>query len=92
MLEYDIEPDGLYFVYGVHVAEDGSKDRHHVTTVDVLDVAKAAAHNATRAFDYCYVKQFGQGTVYYSRRDMAPSAEMAPPAPRSPSSNGSMAL
>lgn len=71
MLEYDIEPDGLYFVYGVHILPDGSKDRHHVGTVDVLDVAKAGAENAKAVFDYCYVKQFGVGTVYFSRREWA---------------------
>lgn len=78
MPEYDIEPDGLYFIYGVNRCEDGSKDRFHVGTVDVLDVAKAGADNATRAYDYCYVKQFGAGTVYFVER--APEYGAAMPA------------
>lgn len=90
MIEYDCEPDGLYFVYGANVLPDGSKDRHHVVTVDVLDVAKAGADNATKAYDYCYVKQFGVGTVYFSRMYADPSKPNPPEAASAPESMGSI--
>ncbi len=62
------EPDGLYFVYGVCVQPDGSKDRTMMCTLDRLDHAQARADQGLRAYDYCYVKQFGQGTVYVAQR------------------------
>ena len=90
-MEYDTEPGGQYVVYGVVVMQDGSKDRHHVCTVDVLDVAAACADNARAAFDYCYVKQFGSGTVYFSRRGEVANMPRVPPTPKMPSSDVSAA-
>ncbi len=85
-MEHYGDPDGLYFVYGVEVLPDGTRDRYLVSTVDILDVAKAKADLATAAYNYCYVKQFGVGTVYFSEpkpnfEPISPSEEPAPIAP-----------
>lgn len=77
-LQYDDEPDGLYFIYGVEEI-NGKKERYYVNCVDVHDVATSLAQNAAMVYDYTYVKKFGEGTVFVTRR---PATILAKPQDR----------
>ena len=68
-MEYDNEPDGLYFIYGVYEDANGKdKERHYVRCVDSEVVAKSLAWTAAKnEYDYCYVEQFGVGRIYTIR-------------------------
>ena len=68
----------MFSVYGVRVV-DGEKDRRFVGSFEHEMHAKHAANVATcRWAEYAYVKEFGQGTIFFIRSPDSPDYDEQP--------------
>ena len=62
-------------VYAVRVV-NGEKHRHMIGTCENIDAAKHLCNCAVSGnADYAYVKDFGDGTVFYMKSEPSPYGE-----------------